>query len=290
MEFTDIWHALKDGTNEDVKYLIEKKGSDVNLKKDEGNTLLHLAAHIGDVELANILISAGADVNIKNNEGFIPLHTVILAKNITNRHIEIAKMLISAGSDINSKDRMGMVPLHFTATKGNLELTKLLVSEGADVNIKDTNSWTPLHSVASGIRDDSDAIEIVKILVSAGIDIKVMTVKGTTSLGLAKQRGNTTLVQYLKSIGVKESGCYVATAIYGSYDCSQVWTLRRFRDNMLAKSLFGRLFIKFYYFLSPKIINSFVKIKWLSEFCRKKLDKFVYKLQIDGYDDSPYND
>ena len=25
-------------------------------------------------------------------------------------------------------------------------------------------------------------------------------------------------------------GCYVATAVYGSYDCPQVWTLRRYRD------------------------------------------------------------
>ena len=24
--------------------------------------------------------------------------------------------------------------------------------------------------------------------------------------------------------------CYVATAVYGSYDCPEVWTLRRFRD------------------------------------------------------------
>lgn len=25
-------------------------------------------------------------------------------------------------------------------------------------------------------------------------------------------------------------GCYVATCVYGSYDCPEVWTLRRFRD------------------------------------------------------------
>ena len=25
-------------------------------------------------------------------------------------------------------------------------------------------------------------------------------------------------------------GCYVATAVYGSYDCPEVWVLRRYRD------------------------------------------------------------
>ena len=42
------------------------------------------------------------------------------------------------------------------------------------------------------------------------------------------------------------NGCYVATAVYGSYDCPEVWTLRRYRDNTLAKSWYGRIFIKIY--------------------------------------------
>lgn len=37
-------------------------------------------------------------------------------------------------------------------------------------------------------------------------------------------------------------GCYVATAVYGSYDCPQVWTLRRFRDYTLAETWYGRAF------------------------------------------------
>ena len=31
----------------------------------------------------------------------------------------------------------------------------------------------------------------------------------------------------------KKQGCYVATCVYGSYDCPQVWTLRRYRDDVL---------------------------------------------------------
>ena len=31
-------------------------------------------------------------------------------------------------------------------------------------------------------------------------------------------------------------GCYIATCVYGSYDCPQVWTLRRFRTACLAKT------------------------------------------------------
>lgn len=41
-------------------------------------------------------------------------------------------------------------------------------------------------------------------------------------------------------------GCYIATCVYGSYDCPQVWTLRRFRDYTLDETWYGRLFIRCY--------------------------------------------
>ncbi|NLL62781.1 MAG: hypothetical protein GX241_00840 [Ruminococcaceae bacterium] len=53
--------------------------------------------------------------------------------------------------------------------------------------------------------------------------------------------------------------CYVATCVYGSYDCPQVWTLRRFRDDVL-----GRAFIRFYYVISPIIVKFFDKTKWFN--------------------------
>jgi hypothetical protein len=53
----------------------------------------------------------------------------------------------------------------------------------------------------------------------------------------------------IKSKG--KSGCYIATAVYGSYDCDEVIKLRQFRDEYLAKSVLGQCFIRIYYKLSP---------------------------------------
>ena len=36
--------------------------------------------------------------------------------------------------------------------------------------------------------------------------------------------------------GSSGGGCYVATAVYGSYDCPQVWTLRRYRERKRGKT------------------------------------------------------
>lgn len=88
----------------------------------------------------------------------------------------------------------------------------------------------------------------------------------------------------------KSGGCYVATCVYGSYDCPPVWTLRRFRDNILSNSMLGRLFIKVYYATSPTAVRFFGNKKWFHRLFKAPLDKFVKKLQDNGVESTPYND
>lgn len=88
----------------------------------------------------------------------------------------------------------------------------------------------------------------------------------------------------------KKSGCYIATAVYGSYECPEVWTLRRFRDNKLATTCYGRAFIKVYYAISPSLVKWFGKTKWFNRFWKDRLDKLVYCLHVQGISDTPYQD
>ena len=89
---------------------------------------------------------------------------------------------------------------------------------------------------------------------------------------------------------VAHGGCYVATAVYGSYDCPEVWTLRRFRDKVLAKTWYGRLFIHLYYAVSPTAVKLFGQTEWFQNFFRNRLDPWVYDLQANGFESTPYND
>lgn len=88
----------------------------------------------------------------------------------------------------------------------------------------------------------------------------------------------------------KKQGCYVATCVYGSYDCPQVWTLRRYRDTHMRLTWYGRLFIKWYYTVSPTLVKYFGKLTAFRALGRKILDKIVWHLNAGGYDDSPYRD
>ena len=88
----------------------------------------------------------------------------------------------------------------------------------------------------------------------------------------------------------KSGGCYVATAVYGSYDCPQVWTLRRFRDFTLAESWHGRAFIRTYYAISPTLVKWFGKTQWFRNLWKPTLDRMVEKLNGQGVENTPYND
>jgi hypothetical protein len=86
----------------------------------------------------------------------------------------------------------------------------------------------------------------------------------------------------------RTGGCYVATAVYGSYDCPQVWTLRRYRDETLARTWYGRLFIKLYYKISPRLVAKYGNTSFFQRKIKARLDKMVAKLNEKGFDDTPY--
>ena len=87
-----------------------------------------------------------------------------------------------------------------------------------------------------------------------------------------------------------KKGCYIATCVYGSYDCPQVWTLRRYRDTTMAKTWYGRAFIRTYYAISPKLVEWLGPKKWFKDICGWLLDRIITKLQSKGLESTPYND
>ncbi len=90
--------------------------------------------------------------------------------------------------------------------------------------------------------------------------------------------------------GKKEKGCYIATCVYGSYDCPEVWTLRRFRDETLDKHWLGRGIIRIYYKVSPVLVKCFGRNKGFRKFFKYYLDILTARLQKKGVESLPYED
>lgn len=97
-------------------------------------------------------------------------------------------------------------------------------------------------------------------------------------------------VQITGTQASSKNGCYIATCIYGSYDCPQVWILRRFRDNKLKKRWIGRGFIKIYYVVSPALVKWFGDKAGFRAFWKKCLDSLILHLREEGIKDTPYTD
>lgn len=77
-------------------------------------------------------------------------------------------------------------------------------------------------------------------------------------------------------------GCYIATAVYGSYDSPPVMTLRRYRDETLERSALGRAFIRSYYRVSPPLAKHLAFGSPLSRAARVLLDEVVRRLELRG--------
>lgn len=77
---------------------------------------------------------------------------------------------------------------------------------------------------------------------------------------------------------------------YCSYDCPQVWTLRRFCDYTLSKAWYGRAFIRTYYAISPTLVKWFGHTGWFKRMWKGKLDRLVVSLNAGGVEDTPYED
>ena len=69
----NIHEATWTGNIELIKQLTGSN-IDVNVKRDRGETPLHIAARFSYYEVAKLLISKGADVNVRNDFGWTPLH------------------------------------------------------------------------------------------------------------------------------------------------------------------------------------------------------------------------
>ena len=87
-----------------IKHLIDL-GIDVNAKDCYGNTPLHYAARLKNIELIGMLLSAGAEIDPVNKDGLTPLRLMLLKK---PHNLEAIEFFLSHGADINQRVKGGI--------------------------------------------------------------------------------------------------------------------------------------------------------------------------------------
>ncbi len=195
-----------------LKYLIES-GADVSVASGSGSTPLHGAAYYGFLECVKLLVESGADVNIANRGGYTPIKSAVAGNDV-----EIIKFLVKNGVEVNIQNRAGNTPLHTAATFSSDEIFETLMLGEVDVNIANNAGCTVLHIKAARGQDDH-----VMMLLAKGADIHAFTVNGKTALHYAKNWRRDSTIELLKSNGLKDipeefpvySGKYLGMAAPG---------------------------------------------------------------------------
>lgn len=172
------------------------KGFDVNTKRNEdGYTLLHYAAELGNTDLAKFLITKGASLNVPMKNGTTPLATAIsFSKN------EIIRLLLEQGVDPNyvlGERNYNRTHFHFFITKIRKldpSLFSLFLSKGANLETTDSFTETPLITLASS---EFKFIDHTKALLDAGANINAQTKFGVSALMNSVFSKNFVLVEEL---------------------------------------------------------------------------------------------
>jgi ankyrin repeat protein len=131
---------------------IKKLGWDPDFVLDNtGQTLLHTAAQIQDVDLTEVLLDLGADRLIKDKDAHIPLQIALASKRNIARRQRNMDMLLERErpKQLDSRDKEGRTALHCVLAENDTstaaELAQYLTAHGSDPLAKDRHEDIPLN-------------------------------------------------------------------------------------------------------------------------------------------------
>ena len=123
-----ICQAARDGSLEDVKYLVETGKEDVNQLAEGGVSPLIMASWAGKLEIVKYLITIDkVDINLANKSGATPLLWAL-----SKGHTEIAKILMACPNiDLLKSDAKDKPPVWYASKFGRKEALKVMLENEA---------------------------------------------------------------------------------------------------------------------------------------------------------------
>jgi ankyrin repeat protein len=114
-----------------LRLVLEGGASAKNVTSPYDGTALIAAAHLGHVEVVQILIKAGAPLDHVNNLTWTALMESIVLGDGGKRHTETLRALVQAGAKVDIPDRAGITPLAHARGRGYKEMVAILQQAGA---------------------------------------------------------------------------------------------------------------------------------------------------------------
>ena len=161
-------------------------GATLDVRDDNGATLLHLAAERDTPANIAALLKAGMELEARDDGGRTPLHAAA-ASTVSGRALASAAamaVLLQAGADPTSRDDSGRTALELAPAPSTALIEALLDAQAGrnvdDPGASDALGYTALHAAAR-----ANSPKLIAALIEAGADIDARDNYGHTPLLLA---------------------------------------------------------------------------------------------------------
>lgn len=176
IEYLNCFNFEEKNVLEEVTKFIND-GINLNLFSSDGDTILHLVASKGNVEVLELLVEKGANVNAVNKKGKVALDHAINLENW-----QMVSVLVKNGADV--KGIKGESVLWYAARAGKWDVVKLLIENGANANAY-LDGETMLHNFTT--RGDEEVVKMLLGLKQYGLNINLPDARGRTPLHLVNK-------------------------------------------------------------------------------------------------------
>eukprot|EP01135_Chromosphaera_perkinsii_P002319 Nk52_evm105s221 gene=Nk52_evmTU105s221 len=143
-----------------VRDLVTADASLASLKDANGDTPLHIALKLGDMNMIKLLQSLSVSLSDTDADYNTPLHLAVM-----NNNEVLADFLLKHNADPYQYNKDGNCPLHIAIEKGVVEMIELFIDYRIDLNIRTEHFKTPLM-----VAVECGKAEIIKLLIKAGAD------------------------------------------------------------------------------------------------------------------------
>ena len=204
---TPLFYAMRGSQNEvhtDIVNALLKSGANPNARDSSGANPFLYAIELGNLFVAELLLTHGADAQIADAKGRSLLHysaleTFVAAEELGDRLPLLKQAVESAAEDLflsDSADHEGRTPLHYTVAAGNRSLLRWLLDRGADLSggsMFGGKGLSPLHfAFLSDWYLGDSAEDIIAELLERGANVNIRDLNQRTPLHLAMAFGKTT--------------------------------------------------------------------------------------------------